>query len=481
MAIYLIIAAPFIASIASLFVNKKTASLGLIALCASVIELAAMFVVVAGVIDNGVYQVDDYFSVEALGAILLALLAVVAAMASWYSIGYLETEVAKKIIGWSRVRQYFVLLHQFILAMFFAIVTTNPILMWIAIEATTLSTAFLISFYNKPAATEAAWKYLIINSVGLLLGFFGTLLILYPAVQGGHHGLVGWNDLAETAAVSDPFIAKIAFVFILIGYGTKVGLVPMHTWLPDAHSRAPAPISSLLSGILLNVAFFAVLRYKSLVDAALGPSFANELLVYFGVLSIAVAAFIIFVQHNYKRLLAYHSVEHMGIIALGFGFGGAASFAGLLHLIYHALAKSALFLSAGSILLKYSSTKMARVNGMLRTLPITSVLFLIGFLAMAGIPPFGIFITEFSILAAGISDHPWLTIIALFSMALVVAGIIKHVVVMIFGQPVEGAPQGEAGVWSTLPVAVLAVILIVFSVFIPAELQRLLQAATANF
>ncbi len=231
----------------------------------------------------------------------------------------------------------------------------------------------------------------------------------------------------------DPFIAKMAFIFILIGYGTKVGLVPMHTWLPDAHSKAPAPISSLLSGVLLDVAFLALLRFKSVVDVAIGPHFSRELLVFFGVISISVAALIIFSQKNYKRLLAYSSIEHMGVIALGFGFGGAAAFAALLHMIYHALTKSVLFLSAGNILVKYGSTKIRNVKGVLTVLPVTGVLFFIGFLAITGVPPFGTFVTEFSILSAGIKTHPTTVIITLLVLALVFVGFLRHVVSITFG------------------------------------------------
>jgi hydrogenase-4 component F len=204
------------------------------------------------------------------------------------------------------------------------------------------------------------------------------------------------------------------------------------------------------------------------------------LLVFFGTASIVVAAFIIFIQKNYKRLLAYHSIEHMGIITLGFGFGGIGSFAGLLHLMYHSLAKSALFLSAGNILLKYSSTKMYNVQGMLRTLPVTSVLFFVGFLAMAGVPPFGIFFTEFSILTAGIAAHPVITIIALLSLALVFAGILKHVVVMIFGQHKPEIPLGEAGLVTVIPTLILISILTVISFYIPDSLHTLLSSATMN-
>lgn len=475
-----LIAIPLIASLVSFFIKKNIRVLSVITISASVLELLAMTAVVMSVLANDTCVMTEYFSVDALGSILLMLLTVVGAAASWYSTGYLKIEVEKNIIGVSRVWQYFILLHLFLFAMFFAVITTSPIFNWIAIETTTLSTAFLISFYNKPSAIEAAWKYLIINSVGLLCGFFGTLLFLYPTMHSGYKGFIGWQNLIANASSFDPAIIKIAFVFVLIGYGTKVGLVPMHTWLPDAHSKAPAPISSLLSGVLLNVAFLAVLRFKSVADAAIGPSFSGELLVFFGTASIVVAAFIIFIQKNYKRLLAYHSIEHMGIITLGFGFGGIGSFAGLLHLMYHSLAKSALFLSAGNILLKYSSTKMYNVQGMLRTLPVTSVLFFIGFLAMAGVPPFGIFFTEFAILSAGISVHPVITVVALLSLALVFAGILKHVVSMIFGQHKQDIPVGEADRVTVIPIVILISILTIISFYIPDSLHSLLSSATMN-
>lgn len=481
MALLPIIIVPFIASVLSLSVRKDMRILSAIAISASVLELAATMFTVVSVIDSGVYRLNGYFSVDALGAVIMTLVAVVGAMASWYSTGYLKIEVAKRIIGFSRVRQYFILLHLFLLAMFFAVISTSPVLTWIAIEATTLSTAFLISFYNKPSAIEAAWKYLMINSVGLLLGFFGTFLFLYPSIHAGFPGLISWGDMLSDAAALDPFIAKMAFIFVLIGYGTKVGLVPMHTWLPDAHSKAPAPISSLLSGVLLNVAFLALLRFKSVADASIGPAFSRELLVFFGVISISVAALIIFSQKNYKRLLAYSSIEHMGVVALGFGFGGAGAFAALLHMIYHALTKSVLFLSAGNILVKYGSTKIRNVKGVLTVLPVTGVLFFLGFLAITGVPPFGTFITEFSILSAGMKTHPTTVIITLAVLALVFVGFLRHVVSITFGNSDIPMAKGESGLDTIVPIMLLVALLIVASFFIPSSVQSLLHSATINY
>jgi hydrogenase-4 component F len=458
--------------------KRSVKGLSYIVICTYSLELLAVFAAIILVIKRDTYTANAYFSIDALGAILIMILAVVSTMASWYSIGYIRSEVDKKVIRISKAHQYFILLHLFIFAMFFAIITTSPILMWIAIEATTLSTAFLVSFYSKPSAVEAAWKYLIINSIGVLLGFFGTLLFLYPTVHSGFKDLMSWQMLLSNASAFDPFIAKVAFIFVLIGYGTKVGLVPMHSWLPDAHSKAPSPISSLLSGALLNVAFFAILRFKSITDLAISPLFSQKLLIFFGILSIVVAAFIVFVQKHYKRLLAYSSVEHMGIIALGFGFGGIGTFAALMHMIYHSLAKSALFLLSGNVFIIYGSTKMAEVRGTIKTLPITSVLLFIGFLAIIGVPPFGIFITEFTILLAGINAHPFVTIIAIFSLALVFAAIIKQVVLMIFGEPENNLQRGEMNIWTLLPPIILTAILVALSFFVPLSLQSLLQSAT---
>jgi hydrogenase-4 component F len=478
MALLLIIFTPLVAAILSFLAKTKTKFIAAIAIFAGLIELVSGFIIVAEVLRNGIYAATAYFAVDCLGAVMILILSVVGLMASWYSVAYLKTEMGKQIIGLGRFRQYFVLLHLFLMAMFLAIASTSPIVMWIAIEATTLSTAFLISFYNKPTAMEAAWKYLIINSVGLLLGFFGTLLFLVPVIS---HDLANWHNLLENAGLMDPAIAKIAFIFILVGYGTKMGLAPMHTWLPDAHSKAPVPISSLLSGVLLNVAFFAILRFKLVADAAVGQAFSQNLLIIFGMLSIIIAALIIFVQKNYKRLLAYSSIEHMGIMAMGFGFGGIGIFGAILHMIYHSFAKSLLFLSSGNIFLKYSSTKIANVTGALKVLPISGMIFFIGFLAITGTPPFGLFLTKIYILSAGMSVHPVITVLALLSFALVFAGFLKHVMAMTFGEPEKDIPVGEKGLGTVLPPVILALILLTLSFYIPAPLKSLISSIITTY
>jgi hydrogenase-4 component F len=292
---------------------------------------------------------------------------------------------------------------------------------------------------------------------------------------------VDWQTLLNNAGNLNPAIARMAFIFILIGYGTKMGLAPMHTWLPDAHSKAPVPISSLLSGVLLNVAFLAILRFKLIVDTAIGSHFSQDLLLFFGVLSILVAAFIILIQKNYKRLLAYSSIEHMGIVALGFGFGSVGIFMALLHMIYHSLAKAALFLSSGNIFLKYSSTKIAKVKGALATLPITGGLFLLGFLAITGVPPFGIFLTEFYILSAGISAHPFIIVTILFALALIFIGFLRHITAMVFGDSPEEVTQGETDKWLIFSPALLIVILIIMGFFLPQFIKELINSAASLY
>jgi hydrogenase-4 component F len=479
MALLVLTITPLIAALASLAVRRRVRPLELIAVLATLLECAAAAVTAVAVSSVGRYQQGSYLSVDSLGMVVMLTVALVGVAASVYSIGYLRQEVVKKIIGFHRVKQYFVLFHLFLMAMFYAIVTVNPILMWIAIEATTLATAFLISFYNKPTAMEAAWKYLIINSIGLLLGFFGTLLFFATVSRTDTDALVTWEMLLAGAGALNPLQVKIAFLFVLIGYGTKTGLVPMHTWLPDAHSKAPSPISALLSGALLNCALLAILRFKLITDAALGAAFSQNLLIFFGMISIAIPAFIIIVQKNYKRLFAYSSIEHMGIITLGFGFGGIGSFAALLHMVYHSLAKSILFFSAGNCLLKYGSTKIDRVKGVLEALPGTGKVLLFGFLAITGVPPFGVFLTEVYILTAGIGPHPFVVGIALLLLALIFVGFLRFIAAMVFGKAVETVAQGEVNALTIIPPVVLLVILIGLSIYLPPPLRAWIGAAAA--
>ena len=460
---------------------KRRSVIELFSIIASSVVLFESIVVALKVSVSGVYSPFVFFSVDSLGAIVMLIIACIGFATTIYSIRYLQQETAKGIIGFTRVRQYFVLLNIFLAAMFLAVTASNPVFAWISIEATTLSTAFLISFYNKPSAIEAAWKYLIINSIGLLLGFFGTLLYFTSMSSLGENGFVSWQSLMANAAHLDPLIAKIAFIFVLIGYGTKVGLAPMHTWKPDAYSKAPNPIGALLSGALLPVAFIVILKFKNVTDAAIGPQFSQNLLIIFGILSIAVAALIMFNVRNYKRLLAYSSIENAGVMALGFGFGGLGISAAILHLIYHSLVKGIMFFSSGNLLLKYNSAKIKNIKGALGIVPFTSILFIAGFLIVTGVPPFGIFLTKMQILSVGIQVNPIITIIALFFMTLIFIGFLKHIISMFFSQKPEDIEVGEGNIWLIIPPLILLVTIIILSFYIPPFLSRLINDVVSHY
>lgn len=462
---------PLVAALLCIAVRERRWIIEAVTLLAAAIEATTATMLVGNVIARGSYVSGAYFALDALSAVFLSIVTLVGCAAAVHAVGYLRAETQKEVIGFRRVRQFYALFHLFLMSMFAAVVVTHPVLMWVAVEATTLSTAFLISFYHKPTATEAAWKYLIINSTGLLIAFLGVLLFVASGATFGNVWLYG------NGIVPDPMLLKIAFVFVLIGFGTKAGFAPMHTWLPDAHSKAPVPISGLLSGVLLNVAFYAIVRFKVLADGALGAAFSQHLLLAFGLLSVVVASLLIFTQRNYKRLLAYSSIEHMGLMAIGFAVGGVGIFAALLHAVYHAITKSLLFLSAGNIFVKFSTTKIAGVRGMGAVLPVTAIVFFAGVLAITGVPPFGIFVTEFSIVAATMAAHPYAVIVLLAALALAFIGFLKHASGMVMGDASEGIPKGEANAWTVLPVVALAALLLALSVHIPAAMHTLLTTA----
>jgi hydrogenase-4 component F len=489
LSVFLII--PLTAAIITAIVNKKhVAVFGILAIASSLVIFlfalaAAPVVSLVGRVE-GAGGISGLLFLDALGMILVLIISFVGFTAAFYSEGYLNAEMRKGIIGKARVKQFYVFYHLFIFAMFFSVLAANPIVMWAAIEATTLSTAFLVSFYNKPSATEAAWKYLIINSIGLLVGFFGTLTLLSLAYTGVTDASITWKDLLVRASALPPLAVKIAFIFIFVGYGTKAGLVPMHTWLPDAHGKAPAPISALLSGVLLNTAFLAILRFKQVADLSAGPEFTGHLFILFGCISILIMAFTLLFQRNYKRLLAYSSIENMGIISLGFGFGGVGVFGAILHMIYHAMAKSALFFSAGNLLLKYSTTKIKKVSGALTVLPVTAPLLFVGIFAIAGVPPFGTFLSKFSILSSGAHSHHLLVLALAPLFGLVFVGFLRNFTVMIFGHTAVGIegetlPKGETGFFTIIPIILLLVTLAALSIHLPVILHDLIQTAAAGF
>lgn len=380
--------------------------------------------------------VEGLWYVDALSGIFVVLVALVQWSASLASRSYLMHEVAEGVVDATHVRRYYMLMALFVLTMFTTVVSDNLGVLWIALEGATLATTFLVAFYGRPASLEAAWKYLIICSTGIALGFM-ALLVLYVAVtgQGAVTGLAAlqWTTLMQAGGLPADML-RVVFALALIGYGTKMGLAPMHTWLPDAYGNTPAPITALLSGALSNVALFTLLRYKALVDLSLGSSlYADGLLIFFGVLTLLVAAAFILTQGDYKRLFAYSSIEHMGFAVFSIGLGALGVVAAVIELVGHALAKSMLFFGAGNVRLRYKSTKFARVSGVYRTLPYTGGLLIVGILALLAVPPSPLFMSEYFAIAAALPAHPYALSLALLSLVVILAGFARSLVPFLSG------------------------------------------------
>jgi hydrogenase-4 component F len=368
----------------------------------------------------------------------------------------------------------------FVSTMSLVTLTRHLIVLWMAIEATTLASAPLVYFYERRPALEAAWKYLILCSVGLALALLGTFVLGFSAAAATHamtlDGLV-----AHAADLSKPWL-RAAFLFALVGYGTKTGLVPMHTWLPDAHSQAPSPVSALLSGALLNCAFLGVLRFLRVCVAAGEGGFARGLLVFFGLLSLGLGAAFTVGQRDYKRLFAYSSVENMGVVALGFGLGGVATFGALLHAVSHSLAKAGLFLLSGNVLRVYGTTRVADVRGIVRALPVTGIALVAGMLAVAGVAPATSFWSELTVFQGAVAGgRP--VVAALFAAFVVLGfvGLCTVVLPMAQGDPSPTIPgRGEAAASLAPPIALVAAA-VGLGLVLPRFLSAILHAAAGSF
>ena len=367
------------------------------------------------------------------------------------------------------------------------ITTNNLILMWAGVEATTLASAFLVGIYGQNSSLEAAWKYIVICTVGVAFGLYGTVLVYSNAsaamtAQGlDPSDAIFWTEALRYADGLDHTLMYLAFVFVLIGFGTKAGLFPMHAWLPDAHSEAPSPTSALLSAVLLKAAMLVILRYYILISRSISSAVPQNMLLVFGLLSILVAAFSMISQNDIKRRYAYCSVENMGIIAVGLGFGGPLGiFAALFHVISHSLAKGLVFCVSGNVLLKYGTRDMATVRGMLKVMPVSAVFLAAGTLALGGLPPFSVFLSEFMVVVSGITAGHMYLVAVLAVLLMVALGALVHLVaVTLSGQAPESIAKGEQGSMTLIPAAVLLGLLLVMGTCTPAPVVNMLNAATS--
>ncbi|MBI2447452.1 MAG: hydrogenase 4 subunit F [Candidatus Omnitrophica bacterium] len=369
MELFFILGIPLCLAIASLLVRRSSVfgifnALGyLVILCVS---LRLSFDITKGVTP---FIPSTFFHIDALSAYFILLIALINFISSIYSIGYIASDVKEGAISERKASGYWTLYNLFAFTMFFVTVVNNLGVMWVSIEMTTLISAFLVGFYNTKKSIEAAWKYIIICSAGIVLAFLGTILLYYTVSRHGGINSLNWTEIVSVARNLDPRVTKIAFLFILVGYGTKAGLAPMHTWLPDAHSQALSPVSALLSGVLLKTAFYAIIRFTIIVNKCVPSHYTQNLFIFFGIISLGIAAGFILVQKDIKRLLAYSSVEHIGIISIGLGFGGILGIYGaLFHAFNHAVTKALMFLGAGSTVRKYKTSNMHLIKGVINVM-----------------------------------------------------------------------------------------------------------------
>ena len=449
------------------------------------ISLVLVFalIVLQGVLSDGhVGALNNWLLVDSLGVLFLMIIAVVGFLVGLYSIGYIRHEVETGELSEQQVHFYYALLSLFCFTMLLVVTSNNIIMMWVAVEATTLGSAFLVGIYNRRSSLEAAWKYVMICTVGVAFGLYGTILVYSDAVNYLQEpgAAILWTAIVENAAALDPTLLKLAFVFILIGFGTKAGIFPMHAWLPDAHSESPSPVSALLSAVLLKCALLVILRFAIILNHGVGPEFVQNIFIIFGMLSVGASALFIFVQKDIKRLLAYSSVENIGLIVLGLGIGGAlGTVAALFHAINHSLVKSLLFCITGNVLMKYKTRDLQKISGIIQAAPITGFLLLIGGLALIGSPPFNIFLSKFGIISAGFrSGHLWIMIACLLFLAIIFAGFVRVLSSSVFGSLSEDITSGDFRFSSLAPLLVLVVLILILGLYLPPQLEILLNQAT---
>jgi hydrogenase-4 component F len=414
---------------------------------------------------------NEQFFIDPFNVFLVALTAFVSLTTALFSRPYMRIERQHGRVKPAQLRLYHSMYQIFIAAMLIALTTNNMGLMWVAMEAATLSTVLLVTLYRTPASLEAGWKYFILCGVGIAQALFGTILLYFAAEKVlGAEGMSAllWTHLNEVKGQLEPAVLSLAFVFLLVGYGTKVGLAPLHNWLPDAHAEGPTPISAVLSGLLLNVAIYAVVRCKVLVEGSLRSPLPSRMLMGFGLVSVVLAAFFLWRQRDIKRLFAYSSIEHMGIITFAFGMGGAvANFAALLHMTVHSLTKSAIFFAVGHAAQKAGTQVMDDIRGLMTLSPTVGWGLMIGTLAILGLPPFGVFASEFLILTTAMREQPWATPILLLALGVAFAAIFRRVQPMVFGETTaKRLPHPPA----LLPVFVHLALVLVLGLFIPSYL-----------
>jgi hydrogenase-4 component F len=411
-----------------------------------------------------------YLFVDDLNVVFVVLGTFVGFTTSAFSASYIAHELEIGRLTPRYLRFYHAMYQTLMFAMNLALLANNIGLMWVAIELATLTTVAMVGIYRTAEALEAAWKYFILGSVGIALALFGTILVYMaarPVIGEGHDAMV-WTTMIEKAASFSPELLNVAFIFLMLGYGTKVGLAPLHAWLPDAHAEGPTPISAVLSGLLLNVALYAVLRFKMLLAANPAAISPGPLMVTLGLVSVVFAAFMLYRRRDIKRFFAYSSIEHMGIITFAFGMGGAlANFAGLLHMTMHSLTKSAIFFAVGHIAQLKGTQRIAEIRGLTETRPVLGWGLVLGVVAIAGLPPMGVFMSEFLIVSSTFARAPFLAIVLVFGILVALGALMLRLSEVAFGEPTGKAEPVHA---SYIPLYAHLALVLAAGIYLPGPL-----------
>jgi hydrogenase-4 component F len=416
-----------------------------------------------------------YLAIDDVNVVFIVLTALVGCTTSIFSASYIGHEIGTGRLTPAYLRFYHAMYQALMFAMNLALSANNIGLMWVAVEMATLTTVVMVGVYRTHEALEAAWKYFILGSVGIALALFGTILVYVAARNVVGEGLeaMAWTALSQRAGEFDPALLNLAFVFLLIGYGTKVGLAPLHAWLPDAHAEGPTPISAVLSGLLLNVALFALLRFKAIMSANPEALAAGPLMIAMGLTSLVFASLMLYRRRDIKRLFAYSSIEHMGIITFAFGMGGPlANFAGLLHMAMHSLTKSGIFFAVGHIAQVKGTQEIAAIRGLTASHPALGWSLVLGTVAIAGLPPFGIFMSEFLVVSSTFDRNPWLALPLVLGMLLALGALLLRLNGMAFGEPTGPSAPSRA---SFLPIVLHFGLVLVAGIFLPQRLVEWFQ------
>jgi hydrogenase-4 component F len=476
-----VIFAVYILLLISCVFVKKMRVLSYLSVTASAISVVCAVLTAVGMYDCNFIFENGPLYMDRISLIFFCLVSFVSLMTMLYSDGYIFYEKEEGIVSDRDLRQYYITLNLFVAVMYVTFIVNSLALIWLCVGATTLVSTFLVGFYKNGNSTEAAWKYMTLCSVGITVALLGITLLYASTLNviTDPDTALDWTVLMKNAGMLDSDLMRISIVLIIIGYGTKVGFAPMHTWLPDAHSQAPTPVSGMLSAVLLNCALYAVLRCVMISEITI-PDFADTILLIFGLFSLFIAAMFIIGSKDLKRMLAYSSIENMGLIAIGFGIGTELSiFGALIQLIAHSVTKPLLFFAAGNIIQKYETRDMNLIRGVREKMPFTAFMMAAGSLIIVGVPPFSVFVGEFCIVYGAVSSNAvWVAVLTLFLLVFVFAGFTKHIFEMLSGHTEQDVGEHK-GILRKIPFVAMFVMTLIIGLFMPESFSEFLHGAAS--